>query len=98
MAEEETDLAERVANIEFWHLATHERLTAWEERLALAEQAVTSLEADRADAKKRVDAVEKSPAETKERLDAMEKRLRTVEGAVGSAAYHGEKAKHSKKG
>ncbi len=91
--EEEIDLNNRLANVEFWHIAVNERLAALEEKLALAAQTVTSLEADRDDHRKRVDAAEHAPAEAKAHLDTIEKRLRAVEGAVGSSAYKHPKAK-----
>jgi len=79
------DLAARVANLEHASLESTFRTTALE---GVSNDTVTKLgaiEGEHTAYKKRVEAVEQAPAVNAKKIDDLNTRVRTVEGAVGSA-------------
>lgn len=81
------DLAERVANLEHGQLEATFRTTQLEDASNATVTKLNAVETEHTDNKKRLDALEGKPVADTKRLDTMETRLRTVEGAVGSAGY-----------
>lgn len=80
------DIRNRLQAIEHAHLEEMHKIARLEERVTAFEGRLISVETDRDVYKQRVDTLEKTPIDNAKRLDDYEKRLRTVEGAVGSAS------------
>ena len=81
------DLAARVANLEHGQLEATFKTAALESTSNAAVAKLNSVEGEHTSNKKRLDAMEARPIADGKKLDAIETRVRTVEGAVGSAGY-----------
>lgn len=82
------DLAARVANLEHASLEATFRTAALEDVSNASVTKLNAIEAERTKEAQRLDAVEKAPAANDKRLSDIDTRVRTVEGAVGSANYN----------
>jgi len=85
------DLVNRVRNLEHRLLENNAIAKAATDANATQEQRLTVLEGDGKDYKARIAKIETAPAENTKRIDDLEKRVRTVEGAVGSASFKAAK-------
>jgi hypothetical protein len=90
------DLQNRVANLEHSSLEATFRLTNLEDAHNTTAATVTAIEQEHADNKRRLDAIEAKPVVNDKKLADLETRVRTVEGAVGSAGYKTALAKPDK--
>ena len=90
------DLAARIANLEHSALEATFRLAALEDAHNTTAATVTAIQGEHTEQKKRLDAIEAKPAVNDRKLADLETRVRTVEGAVGSAGYKTALAKSDK--
>lgn len=85
------DLVNRVRNLEHASLANAHAAEAVTAQNVAYETRIAALEGNDKEYKTRIAKVEEAPTADGKRLDDLEKRVRTVEGAVGSAGYKAAK-------
>lgn len=85
------DLANRVKNLEHASLVSAASAQAATDAVAGQKARIDMIEGDNKDYKGRIEKIEAAPAADSKRLDDLEKRIRTVEGAVGSAGFKAAK-------
>jgi hypothetical protein len=90
------DLRDRVANLEHRALEGIFRVARLEEAHNASIDRLNTIETQHTEYKKRVAAVEAAPDINTKKTEALETRVRTVEGAVGSAGYKDALAKPNK--
>ena len=79
------DLAARVANLEHAALEAGYRLTNLEDASNQTVAKLNAIETQHTEYKKRVEVVEQAPAVNDKKIADLEARIRTCEGAIGSA-------------